>query len=103
MPRQLEDFEDEKLDIFEQLINTPEDKLSQLTNVPDGCIQGFSGMETIARTGENDELPQDIFRREFYRLRRSKDGTLMLSLVKLALEKTASESNPDTTPGFLND
>lgn len=103
MPRQMEDYGEDRHDVIEELINTSEMKLSQLTDVPDGCIQGFSGMETIARIGESEELPQDIFRREFYKLRRSKNGMMLLGILKLALEKTASEGMPDSGSSFMAD
>lgn len=88
-------------------MNTPIDKLPQMTDMPDGCIPSFSGMGVNNVVGTKSKGKKVLYAEEymnnFSSFRRSKNGMFLLGILKLALEQTATESNPDTTTGFLND
>lgn len=95
MPRQVESYDEGQYDVIEQLISPSIEKLGQLTDVPDGCIVGFSGMAVNNVVGTKRKGKKVLYASEFVNnfcgYRRSKNGDFWKGVLKLALEKTISE------------
>ena len=72
-------------------INTPADKLPQLTIIPIGGVNFYAQSKTIQQFGKdgafNSETPMEYYMNTMFQYSRSKGGALLAGLMKLALAR----------------
>jgi hypothetical protein len=91
MAKEIEAPRDEKKDPVEYFIDTPKEKLRQLSIVPTGGVSIFSIALTNAQIGKKDAFdgkrPIEYFIDTNLELSRSKQGVTLLGLMKIAQTK----------------
>lgn len=92
---------EDKIDLTQIALNTPKDKMAQLTIIPTGATLAFAGSKTLQQFGKrgfrrNGETKMEYLMDRIFEYSRSKDGMMLSSLLKLAqtqIEVTPVESD----------
>ncbi len=81
----------ETTDPVAMAINTPDDKLPQLTIIPTGGVNFYAQSKTIQQMGKenayNGLTPMEYYMNTMFQYNRSKGGALLAGLMKLALAR----------------
>lgn len=95
--------EDNKIDITQIALNTPADKMAQLTVIPTGATLAFAGSKTLQQFGKrgfnrNGTTKMEYLMDRIFEYSRSKEGMMLSAVLKLA--QTQIEVTPVEADGM---